>query len=102
MQIIAFISYLAVAAAATDVITARVYNQKNLKGSHEDVHGYGCGNVGSSKFKVNSIHLRRSTFCYLYEKKNCKGSSIYVSRDVNDLHLDTINSVYCVNNPDKA
>ncbi|KAF5713314.1 hypothetical protein FGLOB1_4095 [Fusarium globosum] len=59
MQIITFISYLAVAAAATDVITARVYNQKNLKGSHEDVHGYGCGNVGSSKFKVNSIHLRR-------------------------------------------
>ncbi|KAF5626998.1 carboxylesterase family [Fusarium sp. NRRL 52700] len=69
---------------------ARVYNQKNLKGSHEDVHGYGCGNVGSSKFKVNSIHLRHSTFCYLYEKKNCKGSSIYVARDVNDLHLDTI------------
>ncbi|KAI1012965.1 hypothetical protein LB503_001362 [Fusarium chuoi] len=83
MQIIAFISYLAVAAAATDVITARVYNQKNLKGSHEDVHGYGCGNVGS-------------------RKKNCKGSSIYVSRDVNDLHLDTVNSVHCVNNPDKS
>ncbi|KAF4439799.1 carboxylesterase family [Fusarium acutatum] len=95
MQIIAFISYLAVAAAATD---ARVYNQKNLKGSHEDVHGYGCGNVGSSKFKVNSIHLRRSTFCYLYEKKNCKGSSIYVSRDVNDLHLDTMNSIYLFEN----
>ncbi|KAI1009575.1 hypothetical protein LB504_003066 [Fusarium proliferatum] len=116
MQIITLISYFAVAAAAADVITAsfipyqlvnaRVYNQKNLKGSHEDVHGYGCGNVGSrhvsSKFKVNSIHLRRSTFCYLYEKKNCKGSSIYVSRDVNDLHLDTVNSVHCVNNPDKS
>ncbi|RBR22749.1 hypothetical protein FVER53590_28309 [Fusarium verticillioides] len=99
MQIIAIFSYFAVAAAATDVITARVYDQRNLKGSHEDVHGYKCGNVGSSKFKVNSIHLRNKTFCYLYQKKDCKGSRIYVSRDVNDLHLDTVNSVLCVNNP---
>ncbi|KAF4448394.1 Cyanate hydratase [Fusarium austroafricanum] len=99
MQIITVLSYFAVAAAAAD---ARVYSQKNLKGSHEDVHGYGCGNVGSSTFKVNSIHLRHSTFCYLYEKKNCKGPSFYVARDVNDLHLDTVNSVHCVNNPDKS
>ncbi|KAF5723837.1 cyanate hydratase [Fusarium mundagurra] len=99
MQIIALLSYFAVAVAATD---ARVYDQKNLKGSHEDVHGYKCGNVGSSKFKVNSIHLRSKTFCYLYEKKDCKGSRIFVSRDVNDLHLDTVNSVLCVNNPSKS
>ncbi|KAJ4166038.1 hypothetical protein NW765_007264 [Fusarium oxysporum] len=98
MQLISLLCYAITAAAATDVISARVYSKINLKGSYKDVHGFGCVNITPSTFKVESIHLRHQTFCYLYPAKNCKGSSIYTTRDVDDLRLDPTHSIHCFDN----
>ncbi|KAF5007727.1 hypothetical protein FDECE_5975 [Fusarium decemcellulare] len=99
MQPLALLSILlASSAAATDVVVARVFSEKNYAGKHRDAHGFGCVNVdkGTTTFTVLSIHIAKSVFCYAYTAKNCKGSRIYFTRDIADLHLDPTNSIHCV------
>ncbi|KAH7141958.1 hypothetical protein EDB81DRAFT_54054 [Dactylonectria macrodidyma] len=82
--------------AATDPITSRHFSQRNYKGAHADVRGWGCANVNKIGFKVKSIHKTKRSFCYAYSKINCKGTKIYFSRDVPnmDTHFAT-QSIQC-------
>ncbi|KAF4468847.1 hypothetical protein FALBO_4258 [Fusarium albosuccineum] len=90
MQPLALLSILlASSAAATDVVVARVFSEKNYAGKHRD-------DKGTTTFTVLSIHIAKSVFCYAYTAKNCKGSRIYFTRDIADLHLDPTNSIHCV------
>ncbi|RKK76760.1 hypothetical protein BFJ69_g6709 [Fusarium oxysporum] len=45
MQLVLLLCYAITAAAATDIISARVYSKTNLKGSYKDVHGFDCVNI---------------------------------------------------------
>ncbi|KAH8684947.1 hypothetical protein BGZ61DRAFT_589739 [Ilyonectria robusta] len=96
-----FLTFLvATSIAATDVITSRHFSERNYKGAHADVRGYGCSNVNKIGFEIKSIHHIKKSFCYAYTKVNCKGSAIYFSRDVPDMdrHFPT-QSIRCINNP---
>ncbi|KAH6991511.1 hypothetical protein BKA56DRAFT_574504 [Ilyonectria sp. MPI-CAGE-AT-0026] len=82
--------------AATDVVSARLFSERNYKGKHVDVHGFGCSNVNTIGFQVKSVHRRKQTFCYAYSKINCKGSSIFFVLDVPNIDTDlTTHSIHC-------
>ncbi|KJK83568.1 hypothetical protein H634G_01697 [Metarhizium anisopliae BRIP 53293] len=84
------------AAAAQGVVSATVYSQPNFGGVLRNVIGFGCVNLDDVGFKIESIELRRRTFCYAYGKVNCAGASIYMSSSVGDLwRYLTMESAHC-------